>query len=108
MVLRTRLALVNTGAREHRSQPWTGDEFQEGANRYSGFEPLLGSSRSLPDAQHFALRAQHSASLLVGDDLVLDLVVDGLWNDVLVDQLVLALVRASFDDSFGACIADAV
>jgi hypothetical protein len=44
---------------------------------------------------------------LVGDDLVLDLVVDALGQDAARDELVLGGVRASVDDAFGVGVADA-
>src|SRR5438132_10523880 len=62
------------------------------------------SSSSSPAQTHSGSEA---VLLLLGDDLVLDLVVDGLWDDVLLDQLIFPLVRPPFDDGFGACIADA-
>src|SRR2546422_8662553 len=43
---------------------------------------------------------------LVGDDVVLDLVVRGLRDDVLADQLVLPLVRTVLHDLLGVGLAD--
>ena len=45
---------------------------------------------------------------LLGDDQVLDVVVDVLGHDLAVEQLVLALVGATFDDRVGARFADAL
>jgi hypothetical protein len=45
--------------------------------------------------------------MLLGDDLILDPVVNGLRNDVLLHQLVLALVGAVLDDGRGPDIANA-
>ena len=44
--------------------------------------------------------------LLLGDDLVLDVIIDALRNDVLLHQLILALVRAAFDDAGAAHVAN--
>src|SRR6188472_2784217 len=40
------------------------------------------------------------SAFLLGDDLVLDVVVDVLGHDLLGEQLVLALVRTALDDRF--------
>ena len=51
-------------------------------------------------------RGGRSSALLLGDDLVLDLVVGRLRDDALLHQLVLALVRAARDDLGGIGLAD--
>jgi hypothetical protein len=48
-----------------------------------------------------------ASALLLGDDLVLDLVVGRLRDDALLHQLVLALVRPARDDFGGIGLADA-
>jgi hypothetical protein len=47
------------------------------------------------------------SSLLLGDNLVLDAVIGLLRHDVLVHQIVLALVGAALDDRRGIRLADA-
>ena len=46
--------------------------------------------------------------MLLGDNLILDPVIDGLRNDFLLHELVLALVGTVFDYGVGPDIADAL
>src|SRR5262252_3118064 len=46
------------------------------------------------------------AGLLLGDDVILDLVVGGLGQDLLLHQLVLPLVGAVLDDLLGVGVSD--
>ena len=66
---------------------------------------MRGSTSSIGSLSENAVKdgaARRARSLLLGDDLVLDLVIDALGNDLLLIELVLALVGPALHDRHGA------
>src|SRR6059036_845919 len=61
---------------------------------------------SANDRSPMPLPYEIRALLLLGDDLILDLVVGGLRHDLLLGQLVLARVRAAVGDRLRVLVAD--
>lgn len=52
------------------------------------------------------LRSAYFVLLLLCHNLVFDLVIDGLRNELLLDELILAGIRSAFDSLLGIRIAD--
>jgi len=78
--------------------------FHSRGGRNPTFAETSGERPARPASDNWR---QESASLLLGDDLVLDLVINALWQDILLHQVVFSLVGAAFDNGVGARGSDA-